>query len=260
MRYFALFGNPVSHSISPRLHNSALQGLGQSGIYGRVLLEQGSDIIAKFRKYNLSGANITIPFKESALTLCDELDKIAADIGSINTLVNKNGKIKGYNTDAPGFMMAILEFGKIDKALILGAGGTAKALAYILSINGMDVEILNRSDKKSQFVNYKFHTHSSFTPSGYDLVVNTTSAGLCKNELPCDEAILKDILSRSKFAFDVIYNRPTPFLNLAKDMGLKFKNGKDMLLYQAVLAFNLFYNNKFDELKITELMSKAFEL
>ncbi len=260
MKYFALFGNPVSHSISPRLHNSALQGLGLNGVYGRILLEQGSDIIAKFKKYNLSGANITVPFKESVLTLCDELDTVAADIGSINTLINQNGKIKGYNTDAPGFMMAIAEFGKINKALILGAGGTAKALAYILASNGVQVHILNRSNKKDQFINYQFYTHSNFTCEDYDLVINTTSAGLCSDEFPCDEMILKDIFANSKFAFDVIYNKLTPFLSLARKMGLKSKDGKDMLLYQAVLAFNLFYSNKFSTDKITKLMHKAFEL
>ncbi|MCI5539434.1 MAG: shikimate dehydrogenase [Campylobacter lanienae] len=260
MKYFALFGNPVSHSISPRLHNIALQGLGQKGVYGRILLEHGSDIIAKFKKYNLTGANITIPFKESVLADCNELDSIAADIGSINTLVGKKGKIKGYNTDAPGFMMAIAEFGKIDRVLILGAGGTAKALSYILHANGIEIEILNRSDKRAEFINYNFNTYSNFKVSNYDLVINTTSAGLCGDELPCDEIVLREILSNSKFAFDVIYNRQTPFLRIANDMGLKIKDGKDMLLYQAVLAFNLFYDNKFDESKITELMRRAFEL
>ena len=260
MKYFALFGNPVSHSISPRLHNSALCGLGIDGIYGRILLEQGGDIIAKFKKYNLQGANITVPFKESVLTLCDELDSIARDIGSINTLVRIGNKVKGYNTDAPGFMMAISEFGKVKKALILGAGGTAKALAYILTLSGADVDILNRSNKSEQFKNYQFYTHVNFTPSDYDLVVNTTSAGLCGDELPCDINLLRDIFANSKFAFDVIYNKNTPFLRLANESNLKIKDGKDMLLYQAVLAFNIFFDYKFDDSKITKLMRRAFEL
>lgn len=260
MKYFALFGNPVSHSISPRLHNSALCGLGINGIYGRILLEQGGDIIDKFKKYNLQGANITVPFKESVINLCDELDSIAKEIGSINTLVRIGDKIKGYNTDAPGFMMAIAKFGKINKALILGAGGTAKALAYILDLSGVDVEILNRSDKSEQFNNYKFHTHTNFTPSSYDLVVNTTSAGLCGDELPCDKHLLSDIFSNSKFAFDVIYNKNTQFLRLANELNVQNKDGRDMLLYQAVLAFNIFFDNKFNQDKITQLMRGVFEL
>ncbi|ALV65142.1 shikimate dehydrogenase [Campylobacter fetus] len=260
MRYFAVFGNPINHSISPRLHNLALQGFGLDGFYSRVHLTDGLKLIDTFDKLRLSGANITVPFKEVVLEQCDEIDETAKNIGSLNTLVKKNGKIFGYNTDAPGFMLAISEFKDIKNALILGAGGTARAICYILQKNGIDVEILNRTDKKEQFKNYSFFTPQSYTPKGYDLVVNTTSAGLADDFLPTDQDILKQIFASSKFAFDVIYNKSTPFLNLANSCSLTCKDGKDMLLFQAVLAFNAFYENKFENEKIKTFMQQAFHL
>ncbi|ABK82684.1 shikimate dehydrogenase [Campylobacter fetus] len=258
MKYFAVFGNPINHSISPRLHNLALQGYGLAGFYGRVHLEDGLELINTFNKLELSGANVTVPFKEIVLNQCDEIDETAKSIGSLNTLVKRNGKIFGYNTDAPGFMLAISEFKDIESALILGAGGTARAICYILQKNGIDVEILNRSSSRAQsFKDCSFFTHQDYKPKGYTLVVNTTSAGLADDHLPANRDILKQVLDSSKFAFDVIYNKNTPFLNLAKSCSLTCKDGKDMLLFQAILSFNIFYENKFENEKIRSFMQEA---
>ncbi|ANE34017.1 shikimate dehydrogenase [Campylobacter hyointestinalis subsp. lawsonii CCUG 27631] len=260
MRYFAVFGDPINHSISPRLHNLALQGLGLNGFYGRIHLKDGSKLIEVFNKFKLSGANITIPHKETAFRLCDEADDFANSVGSVNTLVKRNSKIYGFNTDAPGFMMAISEFKAIKSALVIGAGGTSKAISYAMKKSGIDIDILNRSDKSLMFKEYNFYTKENYRLKAYDLVVNTTPAGLLNNDFGIDEKMLSQILDNSKFAFDVIYNKNTPFLNLATKKGLLCKDGKDMLLYQAVLAFNLFYENKFDPKTIKKYMSEAFLL
>jgi len=162
MKLFSIFGNPVSHSISPRMHNLAIQGLNLDACYIRTPLENGFKLIEKFDALKLDGANVTVPYKEYAYELCNEVDEFAKKIGAVNTLVKKDDKIIGYNTDAPGFYKAIESFGIIKSALILGAGGTAKAIATILKKNSLHVEVLNRSKKrldyfyKNDFVAYSW--------------------------------------------------------------------------------------------------------
>ena len=263
MKLFSIFGNPVFHSISPRMHNLALEGFHVDGCYIRTPLQDGSKLIEEFNALKLDGANVTVPHKEFAYNLCDELDEFAKKIGAVNTLVKKNGKIYGYNTDAPGFYKAIESFGKINSALVLGAGGTAKAIATILKKNALHVEILNRSKKRLEYFDkHKFTTYSwdEFEPKSYDLIINTTSAGLSDNALPIDEKVLNSLMQKAHFAFDVIYNKKTPFLTLAKQNNLPYKDGADMLLYQGVLAFNLFFDNKLDNETITAHMRGAFKL
>ena len=261
MKLFSIFGNPVSHSISPRMHNLALEGLKLNGCYIRTPLINGSKLIEKFNSLKLDGANVTVPHKEFAYELCDELDEFAKKVGAVNTLVKKDGKIYGYNTDAPGFYKAIESFGKINSALILGAGGTAKAIATILKKNSLHVEILNRSKGRLEYFyknNFIAYSWDEFEPKSYDLIINTTSAGLSDNSLPIDEKVLNSLMQKSKFAFEVIYNKQTPFLKLAKQNSLTCKDGADMLLYQGVLAFNLFFDKKLDDKKITNHMKGAF--
>ncbi len=263
MKLFTIFGNPVEHSISPKMHNLALRGLNLDGCYIRTKLEDGEKIISKFNSMRLDGANVTVPHKEYAYKLCDELDSFANKIGAVNTLVKRGNKVYGYNTDAPGFFKSIEEFGKISYALILGAGGTAKAIATILKENGIKTTILNRSQNRLDYFiknGFDAQSHCNFKPKKYDLVINTTSAGLSNNELPLQSLKLSELFKDAKFAYDVIYNKETPFLSLAKKQNLICKDGADMLLYQGVLAFNLFFNNKLNEQEITKHMKKAFKL
>jgi shikimate dehydrogenase len=243
------------------MHNLALNGLHINGCYIRTSLEDGSKLVEKFNSLKLDGANVTVPHKEFAYELCDELDEFAKKVGAVNTLVKKGNKIIGYNTDAPGFYKAIESFKNVNSALILGAGGTAKAIATILKKNSLHVEVLNRSkDRLEWFYENDFtaYTWEEFKVKDYDLIINTTSAGLSDNSFPVNETTLNEIFKKSKFAFDVIYNKPTPFLTLAKQNSLTCKDGADMLLYQGVLAFNLFFDNKLDEEKITTNMKEVF--
>ena len=256
MKKFAVFGDPISHSISPRLHNLAIKELNLDAFYGRVCLKDGNLLKETFFNLGLNGANITIPYKQIAFQICDEIDPYAEKIGSLNTIVKNKDKLFGYNTDAPGFLKAINEFKDVKSVLIIGAGGTAKALANALS--NLDLEIVNRSDRSLDFKEFNFFTYQNFKPKKFDLVINSTSVGLKDDTLPLPEEILKDCFY--KYAFDVIYGRKTPFLNLASSLNIKYKDGLDMLIYQAVLALNLFFNNKLDEKKIEVYMRKAANL
>ena len=266
MMVFAVFGNPISHSVSPRLHNLALGelGLSREALYTRYELADGSRLISKFKELKLSGANVTVPHKEAALVQCDVADETAIKIGSVNTLVSRGGKIYGHNTDAPGFLRAIESFGEINSALVLGAGGTAKAVAYALKSRGVRVCVLNRSEKRlanfAEYENFSWANFAEFKGGKFDLVVNTTSAGLKDENLPAPTELLCPIFDEAKFAFDVIYGKKTPFLNLAAASGLAHKDGLDMLLFQAVLALNLFFDGSLDEVKIEASMQKALRL
>ena len=132
MKLFTIFGDPVSHSRSPLMHNHVFKTLSLNACYTRTQLLEGSRLRETFFAKALSGANITVPHKGAAFIACDEIRGIANEIGAVNTIVNENGRLIGYNTDADGFLSAIQSFGPLKSALILGAGGTAKALATVL--------------------------------------------------------------------------------------------------------------------------------
>jgi shikimate dehydrogenase len=226
-------------------------------------LKDGANIIETFNSLRLDGANVTVPHKEYAFDLCDKVEGIAIKIGAVNTLVKDGLDIVGYNTDAIGFFESIKSFEEIKTALILGAGGTAKAISFILNENGIKTTILNRSAKRLEFFKLNgFDTFSwdSFKSGSYDLIVNTTSAGLRDDSLPLEKEQLEILMKRSKYAFDVIYGKITPFIKMAKKSSLEYKDGSDMLLFQAVFAFNLFYKNQLKTDKIEKEMRKAFAL
>jgi len=260
-KLFAIFGNPVSHSRSPLMHNMVFNKLNYGGCYTRILLEDGSKLRDTFLKLKLNGANITVPHKEEAYKACDEVRGFAKKIGVVNTIVLENGKLIGYNTDADGFLYAINEFKNIKNILIIGAGGTAKALAQKFLEENLHVEILNRSlNNLSYFktLNIPSYTWENFELKSYDLVVNTTSAGLKDENLPAPKDLLNTILNNTTYVADAIYGKLTPFLKEAKNKNLPFKDGADMLLGQGVLANELFTNlNKED---IQKYMSKSFEI
>jgi len=260
---FAIFGNPVSHSKSPLMHNLAFKGVGFDGCYNRYRLEEGERLKETFFALKLKGINITVPHKEHAFRACDVLDPFAQKVGAVNTIVERDGTLYGYNTDAPGFLKAISEFEKVKTVLFLGAGGTAQSTSTILKEEGYEVTILNRSagrlDKfrEEGFATYTFDT---FAPQHYDLVINMTSAGLEDDNLPAPREILDAVIPSTNACVDVIYGKETPFLKLAKQHGKPTKDGSDMLLYQGIIAFEHFTGHRYTFEQIKSYMKKAFIL
>ncbi len=255
---FTIFGDPVAHSISPKMHTFAIDGLGLDATYTKTHLEGAFRLRTIFLE-SYDGANVTVPHKEAAFGQCDEVRGAAKVIGAVNTLINENGNMIGYNTDAEGFYRSLLDFGEIKTALILGAGGTAKALSYILKEKGIEVTIMNRSKKRlKDFKSFKTFDWEHYENRYHDIIINTTSAGLEEESLPAPEAIMRDLFSNAKYAIDVIYNKETAFLKMAKSYNLPTKDGADMLLYQGVLAFNLFYHDRYSFEEILPFMKKAF--
>ena len=262
MELFTIFGNPVSHSKSPLMHNLSFKGLDYDGCYTRYKLEDGSQLRNKFFDLNITGANITVPHKKEAFKACDKLDEFAQKVGAVNTIIKKKGKLYGYNTDAPGFLKAIEEFKEAKRVLFLGAGGTAQSTSVILRDAGYEVTLLNRSAgrleryEKEGFKTYTFETFES--TQNYDLIVNMTSAGLEDDSLPCPINILESIIPNAMACVDVIYGKETPFLKFAKEHNKPTKDGSDMLLYQGIIAFEYFTNHQFTFKEIKKHMQKAF--
>ncbi len=262
MKLFAIFGDPVSHSHSPLMHNCVFKNLNYKACYTRVHLKDGSKLKNTFLNLGLSGANITVPHKEEAFKACDEIRGFAKTVGVVNTIINEDGKLIGYNTDADGFIYAIKEFGDIKNVLIIGAGGTAKALASRFVQDNIKITLLNRSSKRLEYFKNLVSTCSTwkdFKVQNYDLVVNTTSAGLKDEELPAPKDIIDDILAHTSFVADAIYGKLTPFLKLAKEKNITFKDGSDMLLGQGILANELFVNSELAIEDINIQMKKSFK-
>jgi len=262
MQLFTIFGNPVAHSKSPLMHNLSFKGLNYDGCYTRYKLEDGTQLRNKFFDLKIIGANITVPHKEEAFKACDERDEFAQKVGAVNTIVQKEGKLYGYNTDAPGFLKAIEEFEEAKRILFLGAGGTAQSTSVILRDAGYEVTLLNRSAQrleryaKEEFKTYTFETFEM--TQNYDLIVNMTSAGLEDESLPCPQNILDTVIPNAMACVDVIYGKETPFLKFAKEHNKPTKDGSDMLLYQGIIAFEYFTNHQFSFKEIEKQMKKAF--
>ncbi len=245
------------------MHNSVFTNLHYNACYTRTLLEDGTRLKEIFFALGLSGANVTVPHKEAAFNACDEVRGFAKTVGVVNTLINENNRLIGYNTDADGFMYAIEEFTNVQNILILGAGGTAKALATRFKQDDLDVTILNRSKEVLPYFDELgciTSTWDTFTLNKFDLVVNATSAGLKDENLPAPQEIIESILNATNYVADAIYGKLTPFLQLAKEKNIIYKDGADMLLGQGVLANELFVNASLEKEAIKREMQKSFLL
>ncbi len=261
MKLFTIFGDPVKHSRSPLMHNFVFKTLHIDACYTRTHLIDGSTLRDVFFEKGLSGANVTVPHKEAAYAACDEVRGIARAIGAVNTLVLEEGKLIGYNTDADGFYAAIQSFGQLSTALILGAGGTARALSIVLRHHEITPMILNRSSSRLHYFEengFATATWDTFVPMDYDIIINTTSAGLSDDAFPLPLPLLSSVLSKAKGAVDVIYGKKTPFLEEVSRHVLPYKDGSDMLLEQGVLANHLFLHQSIPLTLIHPLMQQSF--
>jgi shikimate dehydrogenase len=251
----ALIGDPVEHTMSPAMHNAAFQKMGLDYLYipFRVVPEQLSQAVAGLRALNVAGFNVTIPHKVAVIPLLHSLDPLAEKIGAINTVVNINGKLKGYNTDAEGFYRVLLEQGFSPQGkniVLLGAGGAARAIAYILAEQGARLTILNRlqeldwAENIAQFILDDLHKEVKFfelgdiaeAMPGADLLVNATSVGMT----PADDVspVPAALLEKVPVVFDIVYNPlKTRLLKEAAAAGAKTITGIDMLAWQGALAF-----------------------
>lgn len=251
----ALIGDPVEHTMSPVMHNTAYEKLGLDYIYipFRVKPEELKQAVAGLRALNVRGFNVTIPHKVSVIQLLDGLDPPAEKIGAVNTVVNTDGELRGYNTDAEGFFWALLEHGIEPggkRVVVLGAGGASRAITYIMVEKGAEVTIVNRQQeldwakdiagmvKESLAKEVRVYELEQLAKAieNTDILVNATSVGMS----PASEnsPVPANLLSKAPVVFDIVYNPiETRLLCEAKAAGAKTIRGVDMLAWQGALAF-----------------------
>ena len=248
MKKYLVIGNPIEHSLSPKLHNHWIKKNNIDAIYDKKQLNEGDieGIISEVRNEKINGINVTVPFKKLVISFIDELSVEANEAQSVNTIYKENNKIVGHNTDISGFELALRGKNydiKNKKVFILGAGGVTSSIILALKKMGASKVILsNRTKKKAEELKKTF-SDLEIVDWGeipeFNMIINTTSLGLNK-----DDEIKLDYenIGSNKFFYDVIYNpRQTKFLSKAKQFGNQIENGKMMFIYQAHQAFTIWH-------------------
>lgn len=252
-----IIGNPIEHTISPVMQNAAFQELELDFVYVPFKVKPGdlNQAIQGVKALSIRGINVTIPHKVAVIPFLDELDSLAENIGAVNTIVNESGTLKGYNTDASGFLKALLAEGvqpENRKITILGAGGAARAIAFILADKGANLTIMNRHlDSAQKLADRTFQLFRRDVQAlelnrenlkdnlfGAEILVNTTSLGMSpeNDNTPVPALLIKPGL----VVFDIIYNPvKTRLLYEAEERGAKVIGGIEMLVWQGAAAFEI---------------------
>ena len=276
MKKILVIGNPIKHSKSPDIHNIWLKNKNIKVYYDKLKVNKGElkNLIEKVRSETLIGLNITVPYKKDIITYLDLLEEDSINSGAVNTIYKKNSKIIGANTDGNGFLNSVkndacFSINKNSNIFVIGAGGAARGIIFsLINKNINKIYITNRTLLKKEELINNIKTKINFKnliiqdwkrkniPSDVDLVVNTSSFGMKKNEkLDFDFSKCK----KNLLVYDIIYSpKETYFLKIAKSNGFKIQNGMGMLIRQAALSFYKWFGKKITEKEIIEMM-KSFE-
>jgi shikimate dehydrogenase len=241
---FAIFGNPLGQSLSPLMHDAAFAEIGIDARYGVCRTDDAAEAIRRFRKKGLSGASVTIPFKETIIPCLDEVDENARAIGAVNTIVNRNGRLVGYNTDGAGLVRDLEEWFEIrgKTFVVLGAGGAARAAIYSLLQAGGTPVVANRTPERAEALAGRFDCRwfpiEKIGRLRADCLINTTPVGMFpetdRTPLPKQEA------ARFPYVMDMIYNPvKTRLLREAEASGCAVRSGVGMFIHQGAEQFRL---------------------
>ena len=250
MKKYLVIGNPIDHSLSPKLHNYWIKENNINAIYEKKLLNKNNvqNIIEDLKNNKLSGINVTVPFKKLVISYTDQLTHNAAKSQSVNTIYKKDGKIIGDNTDIAGFIQAFDHINcnlKNKKIFVLGAGGVVPSIILGLKEKRVsEIIISNRSKQKAEDLK-KIFNEIKIIDWGKsveaDIIINATSLGLRTN----DEINIDYKQYKSKLFYDIIYNpSKTNFLKKSEEFGNQIENGKLMFVYQAQSAFEIWHGLK----------------
>ncbi len=248
MKKYLVIGNPIEHSLSPKLHNYWIKKNKLDAIYEKKKIEVNEieNVISQVKKDMIKGVNVTVPYKKVVIPYVDELSFEAKEAQSINTIYKEKNKIIGHNTDINGFELAIRAKGynlKDKKALILGAGGVVSSIIVALKKMKISKIILsNRTKKKAEEIK-KLFPYIEIIDWGemtdFNIIINATSVGLNNKE---EIKLNYEEIETNKLFYDVIYNpKETKFLSKAKKFGHQTENGKMMFIYQAHQSFTLWH-------------------
>ena len=253
MKKFLVIGNPIDHSLSPKLHNYWIKQNNINAIYERQKLEENNleNIISEIKQKKIHGINVTVPFKKSIIPFMDKLSIEAQKTQSVNTVYLENNKVIGHNTDISGFDMSIQKSNinlSNKKVLILGAGGVVPSIVLaLIKMKVSKIIVANRTKEKAKNLKNLFDNISVINWGelpDFDMIINATSIGLKKED---KNHLDFSLIGKKKFFYDVIYNpEETHFLKTGKNLGNISINGKLMFVYQALMAFNIWHGLKPD--------------
>ncbi len=248
MKKYLVIGNPIEHSLSPKLHNYWIKKNNINALYEKKLINEGDikSIILEVKEKKIHGINVTVPFKKAVIPFLDKLSSEAEESQSVNTIYLQNEKVIGHNTDIAGFELAIkyCKYNVKDKhAFIIGAGGVVSSIVIALKKMGVSkIFLTNRTEEKAKNLKNFFNDIEILEWGNLpkaNMVINATSLGLNENdEIKFDFSKI----GTNNFFYDVIYNqKETKFLKKAKNLGNKVENGKMMFFYQAHQAFAIWH-------------------
>jgi shikimate dehydrogenase len=239
----AVLGYPVGHSRSPAMQSAALAELGLGEEWSYEAIEVAPDAFeARVRAMpgeGFAGANVTVPHKGAALSLADELSETAREIGAANTLVFADGEVRAENTDAKGFLRSLAASPSGKRALVLGAGGAARAIVWALLREGAEVEVWNRTELRSQNLCEELGGATIAAPAqaAYELIVNTTAVGLGGEDPFAELPLVADAFAASQTVVDMVYGgEPTALLRAATTAGAVTVDGIEILVQQGALS------------------------
>lgn len=237
---YAIIGDPISHSKSPDMHNAGFKELGVDAVYTRLAADSAKQALKTAKLLGINGLNITSPFKEEMFFSVDEIHE-SAEVGAVNTVIKRNGKWIGYNTDVYGIQKA-LEANNIDvsgmTACVLGAGGAAKAAVHVLRTKGADVTIVNRTIEKAEKLALEYQCKFCSIDNLQGIIPNCDLILSCINT---DMRIIpEDLLKKNMIIFESNYAHKTALLQSAEKLGCKIITGEQWLIFQGIKAFELF--------------------
>lgn len=276
-KLFGLIGSPVKHSLSPQFFNAAFKAMGMNANY-QLFEVKGADLkdfLRRVRTHEISGLNVTIPHKEAVIAHLNELSPTAKKIGAVNTLVLKNNRLYGENTDGPGYITSLMEDAHLDlarkKIILIGAGGAARAIAFCLCSEDIkELVIVNRNKTKARALKNDLATHFHDTEvlvspfhnipkqelQNADLLINATSLGLLE---AWPNLNFLSALKPTATVSDIVYTpKETSLLQTASKQGLKVHYGTGMFIRQALLTFEIFTGEKINLQIFAETLKKFF--
>ena len=266
-KLYGVIGNPVQHSLSPVIHNGAFKRLGWNAVYLAFEVKNVEEALRGIRGLGLKGVSITIPFKTEVIPFLDKVEGSAKKIGAVNTIVNRRGKLIGYNTDCDGALEALEEKVRLKgkKVVLLGAGGAGRAIGFGLKERNCQLIVANRSRDRGEALSRELKCY--FIPMSSlvkmkagelqaDVVINTTSLGMVPRER--ETPIPKKLLRKGMMVMDIVYEPlQTKLLREAKEKGCLTINGLEMFVHQGAAQFEIWTGRRPDLKQIRNDLYKA---
>jgi shikimate dehydrogenase len=262
---YGVVGFPLGHTLSPIMHNTAFEVTGVNAIYLAFETKDAEGFVKGMRALGIKGMSVALPFKSEVLAYLDDVDGMAEKIGAVNTIVNNNGRLTGYNTDALGALKALQDVLDLSgmSCLLIGAGGAARAIGFVLREEGVRLTVANRSPERGMKLARSLQ--STFVPLGdlsgidADILIQTTSVGMYPHTDQCP--IPEDLLKGDVMVMDIIYNPiETRMLKVARAHGSKTINGLSMFINQGAEQFRLWTGLEPPLSEMTKVVKEALSV